>query len=218
MCIYRFFQFAIVAYLLSLLMVECRPNFLPHTLLYDPSHAKVPELRRYNLYNRCSHQHLQIPGKNVRTGSGSFDELLVRDVGPNSTMRIQGFKSKAYLCFTKRGKLKARFQFVSDNCVFEEKIDDNMYTELWLHRKNKLWKVGFDRKGRPLTGDSYNKRIDPKCFQFMKRLPQEFAATKRKNELEKLVEFKGQQHSNKHSLTHPYRHRHRHRQRLRHQR
>uniref|UniRef100_T1IQI1 Fibroblast growth factor n=1 Tax=Strigamia maritima TaxID=126957 RepID=T1IQI1_STRMM len=206
----RFFQFAVVAYLLCLHMVSTRPDpeSISHIIPDEMPHSQMPVLRRYSLYNRCSGQHLQIPGKNVFAGSGPFAELLVRDFGFNSTIKIQGYKSKAYLCFTKRGKLKARFHFVPDNCVFEEKMDDNMYTALWLRRKNKLWKVGFNKKGRPLAGDSYNKRIDPTCFQFMKRPPMDISSTASNDALEKLYQRSSQQQLQKH--------RHRHRHRLRH--
>lgn len=186
MFISRFPIFAVLAYLLSLLMVACRPESTISrdssssssssgdqlTFLHQPEEEPHPHKqsyeRRYRLNNRCG-GNMQITGKTVHAKRGNFDELVVKTVLLNGQIRlqIQSEKAKSFLCFNKNGKLIARYKYVPEDCTFVEKLDDSHYTELVQERNGKSWHVGFNRKGKTIKGSAY-KNKPKRCFQFQK--------------------------------------------------
>lgn len=147
---------------------------LNNTTLQGSGDASI--VRRYTLWNRCTEKFVRIrkTGKKGVDARGRYIEakyttLKVKSVGQGGIVEIQGEESGLYLCFSKRGKLRARHK-AKEYCKFYLKIV-NDYNQFNLVL-NPQWFVGFKgtgrkRRGKPLPGykDLLNPRMG-RCYDF----------------------------------------------------
>lgn len=146
-----------------------QPNFGLHnsTFLSDPNQPSV--LRRYFFESRCSEMYVRIKlgTRNSIDASGrepgaNYTSIIMESIGMNGRVRLQGEMSKHYLCFSKKGKLRARHDPKTETCNFIYNITSDGYYQFRLEA-NEQWFIGFKKKklrnsvrGKALPG--YKKR------------------------------------------------------------
>ncbi|XP_064631508.1 fibroblast growth factor 18-like isoform X2 [Lineus longissimus] len=135
---------------------------------------------KFKIYNQCSKKNVQIRRRNVNAGASHrnpySDLILHMDQGDFGTrIRIQGEKSKMFLCFNKRGRLIARHKSEtmkhageSEKCLFVEKLMKNDFYQ-YESVANPLWYIGFKKNGKPLKGYDAANPTRERCFLFLKK-------------------------------------------------
>ncbi|CAF90913.1 unnamed protein product, partial [Tetraodon nigroviridis] len=148
------------------------PNFKQHVRTQgaasDPLSRR--QVRVYQLYSRTSGQHVQIQGRRVTATAADGSphaRLFVETDSFGSRVRIRGAESGRYLCMNRKGKLVAKPNGESRECIFSEIVLENNYTA-FQNAKYEGWYVAFSRKGRPIKAS--RTRENQREVHFIKRL------------------------------------------------
>ncbi|XP_022288220.1 fibroblast growth factor 18-like isoform X2 [Crassostrea virginica] len=128
-------------------------------------------VQQVRLWSYCSGRFVQI----TRAGSkgvdangekeGNFSQLLIISIN-GGFVRIQGMASKLYLCFNKKGKLRARYRPLKSSCDFSHNLTSNGYDTFKLRDKAE-WSIGFKkRRGKKLPGFIRPGKNEDECHHF----------------------------------------------------
>ncbi|KAL8565957.1 hypothetical protein ACOMHN_054942 [Nucella lapillus] len=106
---------------------------------------------------------------NARGRRGSKYTVLIFKSQGQGVVQVYGEHSQMYLCFNRRGRLIIRHDVTDDGrCQFTEHLEDN-YTML-QSRANKMWYVGFSKRGRRMKGYRSQDKRKRRCYQFNKEI------------------------------------------------
>ncbi|XP_044272534.1 fibroblast growth factor 1-like [Tribolium madens] len=110
-------------------------------------HGPVMRLRSENGF----YLSIQDDGKVVGTTDGNLDNILVViSSGEVSHVRIQGAKSKRYLCFNDSGNLYGEEDKNNDATVFKEVLQGSYNG--YVSKIHPDWYVGIKKDGNPKNG------------------------------------------------------------------
>ncbi|XP_021358897.1 fibroblast growth factor 18-like isoform X2 [Mizuhopecten yessoensis] len=135
---------------------------------------------RYSVWNRCTGRFLRIrkPGRNGVDAKGdkhaNYTSIIIESIGQKGLVRIKGETSGLYLCYSRRGKLRAKERH-SEYCTFNWVVNDNNKHDEFRLNLNSNWYIGFRKRrrksrkgfGKPLPGYLYKTPKMKKCFQFL---------------------------------------------------
>ncbi|XP_076460365.1 uncharacterized protein LOC143293409 [Babylonia areolata] len=120
----------------------------------------TPLERNYHLISQCR-AYVQITPRrgsraiNARGNASSDFALLTFESHSPTELKIVGFKSRKYLCFSRKGRLIARFSGNSKRCLFHER-EKGGYIML-QSAANADWYVGFNKRGNGKRGYTFPK-------------------------------------------------------------
>lgn len=135
---------------------------------------------RYSVWNRCTRRYLRIrkPGRNGVDAKGdkfgNYTSIIIESIGQAGLVRIKGDTSGLYLCYSRRGKLRAKSRH-SEYCTFNWVVNDNTRHDEFRLNVNSNWYIGFKKRrrnsrkgfGKPLLGYLYQNVKMRKCYQFL---------------------------------------------------
>ncbi|XP_060068479.1 fibroblast growth factor 18-like [Ylistrum balloti] len=135
---------------------------------------------RYSVWNSCTRRYLRIrkPGRNGVDAKGdkhaNDTSNIIESIGQKGLVRIKGEASGLYLCYSRRGKLRAKARH-SEYCTFRWVINDNTRHDEFRLNVNSNWYIGFKKwrrnrrkgSGKPLPGYHYRNPKMRKCYQFL---------------------------------------------------
>ncbi|KAL8568006.1 hypothetical protein ACOMHN_029181 [Nucella lapillus] len=128
---------------------------LPELLTSSQLTGGTPLARNYHLISQCG-AHVQItPVRGRRAinalASASTDYALLSIESHSPTeLKILGVKAQKYLCFSRRGRLIARYNGNSKRCMFHEREKDGYI--MLQSVAQPTWYVGFNRNGLSKRG------------------------------------------------------------------
>ncbi|KAH9520116.1 Fibroblast growth factor 18 [Bulinus truncatus] len=100
--------------------------------------------------------------KDIRSTILEFES----DPSGGGLVRIKGQATNKYLCFSLKGKLIDRTVGKSKKCLFRE-TEIGGYIEL-ISAANCRWKVGFNKRGKRMSGAFQQKTKRQDCYKFKK--------------------------------------------------
>ncbi|KAH9520119.1 hypothetical protein Btru_060036 [Bulinus truncatus] len=128
-------------------------------------------IRKHNLRCKCNH-HIVSMGFKRKIKADDTDESVYTilefesDPSGGGLVRIKGQATNKYLCFSLKGKLIDRTVGKSKKCLFRE-TEIGGYIEL-ISAANCRWKVGFNKRGRRMSGAFQQKTKRQDCYKFKK--------------------------------------------------
>ncbi|XP_030841327.1 fibroblast growth factor 18 isoform X2 [Strongylocentrotus purpuratus] len=162
---------------LSVQVTKSRPvamplnNFDPTT---DTSNFNSGSTRRLlTLYNRASSRYVRIHGRRV-DAKGSQDDphaqLLITTTDFDSSVLIQGNKSKNYLCVNGKGELISktlhrRLKDGGTSCVFRQSLAVFSRYDGFVSVQNPSWVLAF--KGNGDSKKASKAKLDTRSSQFL---------------------------------------------------
>lgn len=132
----------------------------------------------YQLYNLCSGHHVSVRQRRIQANAkrGSrYAWLRIEPFTFGGRIRIRSNTSLYYLCFNSNGSLtvKRSAEGRNSSCTFVEHSTAVGYYQ-FQSDANSNWLIGFNRKGKRLVGNQWQKRTthssksSMNCFKFMR--------------------------------------------------